>query len=65
MTVSGKNNKRAKRRLALKANYYDRRRKWRDRKPAWWRIFAWIRWKSEEPKKPKWLREEEIQWWRC
>lgn len=62
--MSGKNNRRAKRRLALRINYYDRRQKWRAREPDWWRIFAWIRWKSEEPKKPKWLREEEPGWWR-
>lgn len=61
--MSKKNNKRAKRRIALRANYYDRRQKWHNRKPAWWRIIARIRWKSEEPYKPKWLREEEAGWW--
>ena len=53
--------RREKRRIALRANYYDRRQKWRSRKPAWWRIFARIRWKSEEPKKPKWLKEQELR----
>ena len=55
---------RKKRRLILRENYYYRRRKWRHREPPRWRIFAWIRWKSEEPKKPKWLLESEIEWWR-
>lgn len=61
--MRGKNNKRAKRRRALRLNYYDRRDAWLEREPAGWRIFAWLRWLSEEPKKPKWLQEEE-EWWR-
>lgn len=63
--MGGKNNKRAKRRIALRANYYDRRSQWYKRQPSRWRIFAWLRWKSEEPKKPKWLQEEEAGWWWC
>ena len=59
-----KNNHRNKRRVALKANYYYRHRQWLEREPAWWRIFEWIRWKSEKPKKPKWLQEEEELWTR-
>lgn len=58
-----KNNYRDKRRVALKYNYLDRWWKWKHKEPPMWRIFAWIRWKSEEPQKPKWLKEEE-QWWR-
>ena len=58
----GRTIKRAKRRIALRENYNDRYWNWRKREPAWWRIFARIRWRSEEPKKPKWLQEEDLIW---
>lgn len=58
-----KNNHRYKRRIALTANYWNRHSKWRDNEPSMLRIFAWLRWKSEEPKKPKWLKEQELGWW--
>ena len=54
----GKNNYRYKRRIALMYNFWYRRRRWKDREPPRWRILAWIRWKSEEPKPPKWLKEQ-------
>lgn len=55
-----KNNYRQKRRIVLRANYYDRLRKWRDRKPPVWKWLAYIRWKSERPKEPKWMKEERM-----
>ncbi len=58
MRKTKKNNHRDKRRQALRENYYDRYWKWHKSAPPIWRIFAWLRWKSEEPKPPKWLREQ-------
>lgn len=33
--------------------YWRLYRKWEEREPSRWRIFAWLKWKSECPVKPK------------
>lgn len=33
--------------------YWEAYCKWKRREPPMWRIFAWFRWASEEPRKPK------------
>lgn len=48
-----------KRKAALAMQYSRARSNWREREPSRWRIFAWLKWKSECPKKPKWLDEYE------
>lgn len=59
MRKTKKNNYRDRRRAVLASNYRERWWKWARSEPPMWRIFEWIRWKSEEPKKPKWLKEQE------
>ena len=58
-----KNNYRHKRRIVLAENYRKRYDNWRNREPSKLRIFAWLRWKSEKPMKPKWYKEMEVGWW--
>ena len=31
--------------------------RWKDREPSRWRIFAWLKWNSERPHKPKLVDE--------
>lgn len=59
MRKTKKNNYRDRRRAVLASNYRTRWWEWAYREPPMWRIFAWIRWRSEEPEKPKWLKEME------
>lgn len=59
MRKTKKNNYRDQRRNVLASNFNRRWWEWAHREPPMWRIFAWIRWRSEEPQKPKWLKELE------
>ena len=61
MRKAKKNNHRDKRRAVLARNYYNRYWNWYRREPPKWRIFVWIRWRSEEPRKPKWLEEQKMR----
>lgn len=37
---------------------------WRRREPSKWRIFTWLRWRSEKPRKPKDAAEyDELRRW--
>lgn len=42
-----------KRRYKLVRRYWDVYHEWRQLEPSRWCIFAWLKWKSERPYKPK------------
>lgn len=59
-----------KRRNELVMQYWDAYHEWRRREPSRLRIFAWFKWKSERPYKPKKVDErdellDKYSWIRC
>lgn len=59
-----------KRRYELVMQYRQAYYKWAAREPSRWRIFAWLKWRSERPYRPKAVDEydeleEKYRWnWR-
>ena len=46
-------------RYKLARMYWSRYSAWANREPSRWRIFAWLKWRREQPYMPKWLDEYE------
>ena len=49
-------------RYELAQQYWSRYAEWANREPSMWRIVAWVKWKSERPYMPKWVKEYDELW---